>query len=518
MPHRVIIAGLFHETHTFLGEQTPLSAFQVRVGDELFNARGDGSPLAGILDIADESSWEVTPVIDLRATPSGIASDSVFELFWSEWMRIAAPLLKSKTVDGIALVLHGAMVTESIDDVEGEILARIRTLPGGERVPICGVLDLHGNISPRTIELSDGFVAYRRNPHTDACDAARDGARLLQRIMQSGQRPTSVWAQPAIMWPPTGTATADEPMRSLERIARQIEESHSDVAVVNVFAGFSFADTAHTGVSFSITTFGSREQAERLLEPLVEHATLHQQLGNQVPTGLQRSATLIQQRLAVGATPYVLVEPADNIGGGAPGDTTDILRFVCEYRIDGSVVVINDPDAVLRCRELGVGGRGRLSIGGKLSADFCQPVDADISVVSLSDGRFELEDHHSHLASMCGIHIDMGPTAVVRVLVDDVQGGASPNIRVILTSQKTPPFDLGQLRSQGIEPRTCRLIGVKAAVAHRQAYDPITAETLTVDTAGPCSSDLRKFAFRKVRRPIFPLDEILSKANQGKGC
>ena len=114
----------------------------------------------------------------------------------------------------------------------------------------------------------------------------------------------------------------------------------------------------------------------------------------------------------------------------------------------------------------------------------------------LSDGKFELEDKQSHLASMCGDRFDMGPCAVVR----------HPALTILLTSRRTPPFDLGQWRSQGIEPRELSVIVVKAAVAHRRAYDPIATRMLWVDTPGPCSSNLRAFPYRHVRRPIFPLD------------
>jgi microcystin degradation protein MlrC len=93
----------------------------------------------------------------------------------------------------------------------------------------------------------------------------------------------------------------------------------------------------------------------------------------------------------------------------------------------------------------------------------------------------------------------MGPCAVVEI------DGA---ITVLLTSRKTPPFDLGQLRSQGIEPEILSMIGVKAAVAHRRAYDRIAAASYTVRTPGPCTSDLRALSYQKLRRPIYPLDPI----------
>jgi microcystin degradation protein MlrC len=182
MPKRVLIAGLFHETHTFLDGTTGLDAFALRRGDELFDARGDGSPLAGLLEVADRANWTLFPTIDMRATPSATVDDAVLDFFWNEFLRRAEEPLRAG-IDGIYLVLHGAMATTSCRDVEGEIVTRLRALPGAGDVPICGVLDLHGNVSERSITPTQGFDAYRCNPHTDAHAAAVAGAELLERIL-----------------------------------------------------------------------------------------------------------------------------------------------------------------------------------------------------------------------------------------------------------------------------------------------------------------------------------------------
>ncbi len=79
---------------------------------------------------------------------------------------------------------------------------------------------------------------------------------------------------------------------------------------------------------------------------------------------------------------------------------------------------------------------------------------------------------------------------------------------ILLTSLKTPPNDLGQLRSQGIIPEQLKLIAVKAAVAHRRAYDPIAVASYTVRTPGPCTSDSTALPYRRIRRPVFPLDQV----------
>jgi microcystin degradation protein MlrC len=194
----------------------------------------------------------------------------------------------------------------------------------------------------------------------------------------------------------------------------------------------------------------------------------------------------------------LLVEPADNIGGGAPGDATGLLRALLKYDARNAVIVINDPESAAKCHGSTPGERLTLTVGGKANALSGDSVALQVELVSTSAGAFELEDRNSHLASMYGTHIEMGPCAVVR------HGG----LRVLLTSKPTPPFDLGQLRSQGIEPETAHIIVVKAAVAHRRAYDPIAEASYTVATPGVCSSDLRRFPFKRIRRPVYPLDEI----------
>ena len=494
MTHHVLLAGLFHETHTFLDHPTPLSDWTIKRGEELFEARGDASPLAGVLSVADRHNWRVTPTIDMRATPSGPVDDEVLEVFWDG----LASGFDQGPFDGIYLVLHGAMACRGCPDVEGEVIDRIRAVAALADLPICGILDLHGNISRKTIEETQGLISYRFNPHTDGYQVAVESAQLLDEILTSGRRPRSVWARPPVMWPPTGTGTGDDPMKTLEAMARQIESDEADIVAVNVMGGFSFADTPDTGVSFAATTFGDPEIARARLEELVEYAIAARHQGNVVDPPFESCLEDVARHIAEAETPVVLVEPSDNIGGGAPGDATTMLGEFLRQDIDGAVAIINDPESVQALEGLEIGASITLSIGGKTSRLTDGPLDVTVTLESTSDGRFTLEDKHSHLASGSGLYIEMGPSAVVRC----------SGVRILLTSLKTPPFDLAQLRSQGINPEDCSVVNVKAAVAHRQGWDPVTAHTYTVDTPGPCSSDISQLPFQLVKRPVFPLDEL----------
>lgn len=487
MTKRVLLAGLFHETHTFLEDRTRLEDFEVLRGTDLLSTKGDRSPLGGVVDFSGHAGWELVPAVDLRASPSGTVEDRVLELFWDEFRGAACG------VDGIYLVLHGAMVTESFPDVEGELLGRIRRIAGLEKTPIAGVLDLHANTTARMAEASEGFVAYRENPHADARTAAVDAARLLDRLMRTGERPVTVWEHPPVVWPPPGTGTAQDPMKSLEAMAREIEKAHPEILAVNVFGGFAFADTPDTGVSFTAVTVDDPQQARNELARLSRLAVSRREEGNVLPPPLEKILPELAKR---GKGPILLAEPSDNVGGGAPGDATALVRALVERDISGGVAMLCDPQAVQEARRRHPGDRFRLSMGGKKWKLGSGPLELEVELVSTSDGAFELEDPQSHLASMGGRRIEMGPCAVVR----------HRGMRILLMTRNTPPWDLGQLRSQGIEPTECSVIAVKAAVAHRRAYDPIASANYSVETPGPCSSNLKSFPYKKIRRPIFPLD------------
>jgi len=490
---RVLLAGLYHETNTFVAEVTGAERFAVLRGADIFGCAGDGSPIDGFLEIAAEEKWTVIPAVSYSATPSGPVADTVFEAFWTALVDVFTAASTSR-LDAVFLALHGAMVTESLEDPEGELLQRLRALPGASSLPIFGVFDLHANVSPRFATNANCLCAYRENPHVDARRAASRAARHLARFLQERRLPQMEHASVPVLWPPTGTGTAGPPMSELEAMAREIERDDPDIWVVNVAAGFAFADVRHAGVSFSAATSGPRDKAQAALGRLAARALDLRE------TGLMQERSVddvLDEILPVRRGPVLLVEPADNIGGGAPGDGTAILRALLRHRAGNAAVIINDPAAVAALRGVAIGGAADLRVGGKGSPLDEGPLAVAGELVSRSDGRFTLEDRNSHLAAMQGINVDMGPCAVMRV----------EGVTILLTSRKTPPFDLGQWRSQGIEPSSLSIIGIKAAVAHRRAYDPIAAASYWVRTPGPCTSDLRMLPYRRLRRPIFPLDE-----------
>jgi len=494
MKPRILFGGIFHETHTFLEGTTAWSDFIVTSDDEILKKLGDGSPTDGFLQAAQDADLEVIPTVDARALPSAIMEDDAFEQFWSEFAPRATTAL-ANGIDAIYLVLHGAMCTQTIRDPEGELLTRIRALPGAAELPIFGVFDLHANLALRTFNLAQGLVSYRNNPHNDSRESAMRSAKIMVHALRENRIPSMLGCQLPLLWPPPATGTGDDPMKALETRARELEATHDDILNINIVPGFAFADTADTCVGLSVVHQDNQDLARTVLTELAELAWSMRAKGEiTYPTADE----LLSKITAAPKGPILLVEPSDNIGGGAPGDCTGVLRSFLKHGTQNALLALADPEAVAALADATPGDVLTLNLGGKGSSLDPGPVKLEVTFVSRSDGKFTLVDRHSHLASMGGVNIDMQNSAVVR----------TDNLTILLTSRKTPPFDLGQYRSQGIEPKDFAFIGVKAAVAHRQGYDPITAQSYWVDTPGPCRSELTSFPWKELRRPIYPLDPI----------
>ncbi|MBV9538689.1 MAG: M81 family metallopeptidase, partial [Acidisphaera sp.] len=403
----ILLASLFHETHCFVDEVTRFEAFRVRRGDEILARAGDGSGTDGFLEVAQRQGWHVVAAADYAATPSGVVDHAVFDAFWDELnpvLRRAIP----DGLDGIYLGLHGAMVTTEEADAEGELLRRIRATPGAEALPLFCSFDLHANLTPAMCTLADGLVGYRECPHTDIRETAVRAAELLARALVEG-RPRTRFRQVPLILAPTGTATADLPMRTLEEAAR-IAESDPAIWAVSVVAGFAFADMHDAGVSFCAVATDDAA-ADAALARLAGIAWDLRRTGAPKEDDLD---DILARDFSGLRGPVILVEPADNIGGGAPGDCTDVLRALLRHDVANAGVILDEPHGVAALADARPGELCRLALGGRGSRLDPGPVTLDVAFVSRSDGRFTLEDRQSHLVGGAGVQIDMGPCAVVR--------------------------------------------------------------------------------------------------------
>ena len=487
----IVAAELSHETNTFSAVPTDQAAFEragLRRGSEIIHAlRDTATSFAGFIDGAETAEVVLVPALAVWATPSGLVDDATLEGLVGE--IVAA--IECCRPDGVALALHGAMVSRAHEDADAWILERVRETVGPD-VPVVATLDLHANISPRMVELAHVLVGYDTYPHVDQRDRAREAFDLLLRIIDRRIAPVSCLIKPPMMPTSQNMPTDREPMRSIVERAHAIE-SRRGVLNVTVAGGFPPADTPDTGFSVLVTTDGDERLARNSARDLAAFAweRRSQFLGG--VTSWEDAAEMLRTS---SSGPVVLVEIADNPWTGGPGDSVELVRFLLREEIrDACVAAVRDPQAVARCIAAGPGKTVDLELGGHTDALHGPPLAISAEVRNLSVGRY-VNAGPMH----AGVEVNLGPTAVVRV----------EGIDVLVTTYAETPIDLNVFRSQGIEPTERRVIALKGKGHFRAAFEPIAARVILVEGPGITGSDLSRLAFERVCRPIWPLDVDIS--------
>jgi microcystin degradation protein MlrC len=500
MPKRVLLAEISHETNTFSPIPTDLGRFAQRelvYGPAILDrARGTKTGIGGYMDAAAAAAGtgggvELIPSVAASAVPSGTVTRDAYEHLMG---RLLADLAAAKAapggLQGIALCLHGAMVAQGLDDAEGDILRRVREAAGPD-IPLVSTLDLHGNMTPEMVQNADCLFGYDTNPHIDGYERAVEAFQALTDIWAGRLRPTMHLVKTQMMPATINMRTAEGPMVKLFERARHYE-GWPGVRNVSVFGGFPYTDVEFGGLSVLALTDNDPRLAQRIAEDI---AALAWEIRAEFLKPIWQPAEAVRHAMAAPGRPIILADVADNMGGGGSGDTTVLLRTLIDLGArDVGFALIVDPESVSRCVAAGPGARVRLSLGGKIEPKHGAPIDCEGVVEALTDGCFVNKGPMG-----TGVHVSTGTTA--RVLV----GGG---IQVIVTSNRMAPNDAEIFRHIGIEPTDRKILVVKSRGHFRASYEPFAAEILEVDCPGFASPNLKHFDYVKLRRPIFPLDDI----------
>jgi microcystin degradation protein MlrC len=467
MPPRVAVLGLWHETNTYAPHPTTLddfARFELAEGDEIAAANaGTGSVIGGFLDRDD---------LDLRlcfsagAWPGGtIVSEARARIA----DRTLAAMERAGRVDGVLVNLHGAMVAEDDPDPELAMLKSIR-----ERwpdAPVAGVLDLHANPSPAVASHCDALISYDTYPHVDMRERGQEAAALLAGMLRRQARLRTAIVKVPILATPLAQATDEEPMRGLQRRAAE-RGIAAGLARVCVVGGFAYSDVGRAGVSVLAVhddehAPAARDVVEATARDIEEHAA---------DFAVRRDgvAIAVRRALASGRTPVILVDVADNVGGGTPGDGTELLRELLAQHATRALVIMADAEVARAAHAVGPGGTFAGALGGKAGDLHGRPLEVTATVERAGDGRYRAGG-----SWMTGREFEMGATAVLAV----------EGVTVVVTERRVPPFHVEQVTSLGIDPAAMRVVVVKAAHAWRAAYGAIAGEIIEVDTPGACPVD-----------------------------
>lgn len=479
---RVAIGGLFHETNSLVAEQTSPSDFhtyQFAAGEELLAFRSTRSELGGFLLGCDEFDWVPLPTLYAAAVPGGLVDHDTFEALVGELIeRMTAP---PGPPDGVLISLHGAMATTRNPDADGEVMRRLFEELGPD-VPVVLTVDFHSNTTDLMSRHVDALIGYDTYPHVDMYERGREAAVVLANILSGKRRrrETVHYKLPIITAPQVQYSDV-EPIRSIMASVHDWE-SKEDV-VVSVTPGFPYTYAPCLGLSVVASSPDGALAAE-----------VCKAIGAEVESrddGFTFAALSVEEAVdrALRAThqPVVLVDSADNVGGGGPGDGTAVLEEWLRRGGSGLVVALADPASVTQAVAVGVGAEVRLAVGAHTDSRHGNPVELTGRVRLVSDGRYTNRGSYN-----TGFTVNMGRTVVI-----ECHGNT-----IALSERRVMPFDAQQLLSLGVSPQFCRAIVVKSAVAWRAAYGEYAKEVIEVDAPGVCTASLHRLDYDDEQRAM----------------
>ena len=486
---RIAIGGFQHETNTFAPSLATLREFEqggewpeLTTGAGLPDrVRGMNLPIAGFIEEAERSGHSLLPTTWSSASPCSYVTEHAYEHIAG---LILDGLRTARPVDAVYLCLHGAMVAEHLEDGEGELLRRVRSLVGGETAVVAS-LDFHSNMTPEMIEHADALLGYRTYPHVDMADTGRRTARHLDRLLHRRHEMHKAFRQVPFMIPLTWQCTTSEPMRSIMAMCDELEGG--EVASLTVMAGFPAADIHHCGPS--VFGYGlSRDAVDRAVDAIANEIERREHEFEGVLHLADEGVRRAMEIARTASRPVVIADTQDNPGAGGDSDTTGMLRaLVSNDAPQTALGMLFDPDAALAAHAAGAGSAISIALGGKSGIPGDAPFCAEFVVEQIGDGRF------TGTGSMYGgARMNLGPMASLRIR----------DIQILVGSRKAQLADLAMYRHCGIEPTTRKIIVNKSSVHFRADFEPIASEVLICVAPGPMAADPGTLPWTRLRSGV----------------
>ena len=490
MAFNILTAEITHETNTFNIHPTDIRDFEVRYlldGPAAIAARGDNNTeLAGVLDTGRLHEWKVTHTISAAAGPGGRVTDRALD-------RLCAPLLEAAAQggwDGVLLMLHGAMVTVSHDDGEAEILRRLRAVTGPD-VPIAVTLDPHANVSAAMCDLAQILVSFTTYPHVDIRATGRRTAQLLHRAITGEIHPVTLRAHRPMLEEASGGRTDVGPMIDRHALGRA-SEARKGIYAVSINGGFPCADIEEVGPTVLVTCEIGSTDAQSIAEEIADDIwERRDEKLNHYLTVEQAAAQA--KAWKPGDGPLVIADYADNPGSGAYGDSTALLAALLEEDVDNACFgPMIDPEVAQALQSETVGNTVTVLLGGKTAPNFGGgPISLTGTVQWVGDGWFTGSG-----PILGGLQRNFGATAVVRV-----QG-----IDILIVTIAQQLLDLRQFEAFGIDPQKKTVVALKSMQHFRAAFTPISGRIIVCDSGALCTLNYAALDYRRVPRPMYPLD------------
>ena len=494
MSYRVAIIEFINESNTFTLKRTGFGDFRAShyfEGEQIPAAfAGTGSEVGGAIEVSEAKGWTPVYIVAAHAEPNGIVLE---EARVEITKACLGRLREAGPFDGVFVALHGAMVTQTDEDGDGQFLREIRSVVG-DAVPVAVTLDLHANVFDTLADLAQISISFRTYPHVDMREVGVRACELLHQTMTGAIAPKlAIRRPPMLLGCDDGRTTDNGPM------CRLLEKADAECAApgilnVSINAGFTDADVWAAGPSVVVTydsAVAPAGAAESIGERLCDAIWSYRHEWTQPVPLAECIAVLKEAEPAEGIV--VVADFSDNPGSGAYSDCTALIAAMLAAGLTNAAAgALLDPEAVALIAAAGVGAEVTVAIGGRTDPGVGGgPLTVTGTVMAVSDGTFVFEG-----PMFTGLPGTCGKSVCLRVA----------GLDIMIVSERMQMLDKNIFRVVGIEPADKAILAVKSMQHFKGAFGPIAARMIVTDAGGLSSPDLGRRNYARLRRPVFPLD------------
>ncbi len=487
------MCGLSQESNSFnpvLADMEEFESFGAFWGNELVPEKFCLPSANGMYETFMNTDAELYCGPVIRAGSGGPVEHGIIEYFIDTTLK---QLKAFVNVDGVCIAMHGATVSDKVEDVCGYIIEAIRKEVGEETV-ISVSFDLHANVTEKIMKNADYVSGFQAYPHLDQKETGiRAAKRLLEALEGKGGKVARV-SIPMIA-SAHGYTTFDGNLGKLVSRAKKMIEQ-GEIIDYTIFEVQPWLDVEEMGTTVVVIA-KTEEKAKSVASDLAyENFTVREEILGEslfsIPEVINKA---IENK---SGKPVILVDSADSPNAGATADSATVIEYLLPYRNTlKCAVAVSDIPAVEKAIKLGVGAIADFTLGATKAPELTKPVLVkDAKVMSIHEGTF-----YSYGPQDKGAMRFLGKTVVLK----------AGKILIHVSSYGKFEGDLNFYRSFGIEPTDCDLVGVKACTSFRAAYEPISAEICNTDTPGSAGCVLTKMPFKKRPVPMYPFEEITEK-------
>jgi microcystin degradation protein MlrC len=481
---RILVGAIGHESNTFTPFLTTLKDFRPRYGQDTLAPSIRHNAFGGIITtLQAHPGVTLVPSVTAHAMPGGVVERAAFETLKGALLDAA------HDVDGACIFLHGAMRAEDVDYAENDILTALRAQLGPD-VPITVALDMHANIVAETAQTVNAMVAYHTAPHDDAYETGVRAAEMLLYLLEGGLL-TMGFAKIPFLLPGEKAETSVGAMREMMQLVADLETRPSIISA-SLMNGHCWADVPDIGVIAAVVTDDDATRAQAEADQLAATFWAHRADFN-FHTEAYPVDEAVRVAMAAPESTVFLSDSGDNPGAGGTTDVTVVLESLLRQGATNTVVAaIWDAESVAACIAAGVGREVSLSVGGKLDVRHGEPLPVTGIVRLISDG-----DYYRGGVREPERLVHRGPVVVLTVA----------GVDVVLSANRLSIEEPAHLRSLGIEPLAYKIVVPKRGYLTTPLH-VISPRSILAISPGVTNCDVRQLEYRRVNRPMYPLDEF----------